>query len=247
MVKLPWCLISICLAIGSTIFVMVSLISYVSDDLSCMYDTTERRAVGNSMGTYGAHVASLLLYFFGCSVLLIIPLMFMVIVSLMLNCPLKRNGERYVAFLGIVGVCATLAHIYACEIFVDIYPGGLIGSYAYSILLAVLEPTHIYAFLFMLSWSLYIVIIRLSLVFFISPVLCALNSRVRDGINTVIYPVGEKVQYLKNSFLKSIGISREKNNIKAIYKDPFWNLFVHSTHPLDSDLEHQPEQKNNSM
>ena len=45
----------------------VSLLSYNATDVSAIFDTTDPKA-RKLLGSFGAHIAAVLLYFFGCSV-----------------------------------------------------------------------------------------------------------------------------------------------------------------------------------
>lgn len=161
---------------ATLITILLSLVSYNATDVSAIFETTVSKTPGNLLGSFGAQIAGLLLYFFGCSVWIIPLILAYCLRTLLYDLTWLRELDR-LAGLGILLLSTSaLCHCYSFELFRGIYPGGLCGLTVHRILLSCLTEPHVHLFLFMLTWAVGVVIARFSFISYLYPLWYLLQS-----------------------------------------------------------------------
>lgn len=183
-------LITLLLLACGSLGIFFSLISYNPFDSSCCFATTVPAPLTNWMGTLGAQCASLLLYLFGCSALLLPFILFFVLkiklrksVAPALKGSVQDadkkaqqslfngNMDRLVGLIFLLPLVSTLAHLYTWELYQLVYPGGLCGLIITQVLTTFLADPHVYLFLFMVTWATLVMIVRFSFITYLYPLL----------------------------------------------------------------------------
>jgi DNA segregation ATPase FtsK/SpoIIIE-like protein len=162
--RLIW-LISATVYGGVIIFVMVSFLSYSPTDSSLLYISSDDATVSNCGGSFGAHLAALLFYFFGgASFLLIIPLIVLGLIVFGKK-SLRTDWERLCAALYIMCVGSALLTTYSMDFAVSPYPGGLVGLRFAQLLLHYFDSIGRMLFLYGSACASVIILCRWSFMF----------------------------------------------------------------------------------
>jgi len=112
--------LAIAVYVALIIFLIIALISYNSTDSSWMYISSDGVKTINAGGVIGAHVAALLIYFFGAAVfVLFLPLLWGLYICAS-GCLLRQEWERLLAAVYSVVVSAAVCATYDAD-------GGVIG------------------------------------------------------------------------------------------------------------------------
>ena len=87
----------------------ISLYSYNFQDNSYMYSTTSNASPENILGSFGANIAGFLLYYFGCTVILLLILSFLLSMFLFFNINFRKNIDRIIAvvflYISLTALC----------------------------------------------------------------------------------------------------------------------------------------------
>ena len=170
----------------SAVVSLLSLLSFNYKDSSILFDTTSAYATSNWLGTFGANLSGILLYFFGYSAFLI-PFILLYAIKIkgeyllslddtkqynnaQLKSPWKGHLDRFLGLVFLLPLSATIANLYSTELFTSICPGGLCGVITMHFLSAFLSEAHIPLFLFVLTWATLVVIARFSFITYLYPV-----------------------------------------------------------------------------
>jgi DNA segregation ATPase FtsK/SpoIIIE, S-DNA-T family len=219
---------------------LVSLSSYTATDYSSIYDTTEAGAYGNWLGQWGANIAGLLLYFFGCSSVFIS--LFFLILGVSYSMPyssLADRGRRG-AIAVLLFVSTLLARRYSFELFAGVYPGGLVGGTLLGMFERLLDRAVLDLFLWILMWSLGILLFRFSWVEWLTPYFSFIRvPLLHEFFQKVWVLVKSKMAF---SFLHPAAESNES----TIYADPFWHEFIKPAQQTEEPLP-QEESHNNMV
>ncbi len=153
----------------------ISLYSYHPADSSLLFDTTVNSITHNWLGLFGSYWASLLLYLFGGAAWLL-PLLFLYLIRILLfNLVWKREIDRIISFTFFIGITSGILTFYGLDMYRHLYPGGLLGSFL-SMLSTALFGRHVEPFLFMLTWAMWVVIVRFSFIVYLYPLRDALQQ-----------------------------------------------------------------------
>jgi len=120
-------IIFVVLILASTIFVMFSLCSYNSQDSSYFFYTSSGASVSSSAGSYGARMAALLFFLFGSAAMLLIPLLLFTAYLVVCKKNFRQEWERFVSYILLIPIGATLLTIYSIDFLQSPYPGGAVG------------------------------------------------------------------------------------------------------------------------
>lgn len=225
------------------IVLMLSLWSYDPTDHSLLFYSNTVHKTSNYLGVLGAQISAILLYLFGCSVLLGILLCFWVSSTLCRQWYSKKPREksiaalRFYALLCAIPVLSTICYSMHVEFFAEIYPGGLIGRMAYSGLLNIFNKWQAGIFLGVVSWALTVVIAQFSWFAYVRPCAAIARSLLRplayvassasDVIELFVYKYYSMLMHYLNG--KEGKEYSDKEDITRIFSDPFWQEYTGAT------------------
>ncbi len=112
---------------ASTIFLMLSLCSYNSQDSSYFFYASRGASVSNSAGSYGARVAALLFFLFGSAAILLIPLLLFTAYIVIHKKNFVQEWERLTSYMLLIPIGAALLTMYSIDFLHSPYPGGAVG------------------------------------------------------------------------------------------------------------------------
>ncbi len=204
---------TICALTLGMVFTFLALISYHATDPSVCFATTAPTITSNWLGQWGALWSSILLYFFGSSAFIIPGIFFFVLKvhlsriiaptfkgtkeaqSFKKESAWKNSIDRLVAFILLLPLSSTIAHVYTWEPFSGIYPGGTCGFFFNRALALFLDEPLIHLFLFMITWATLVVITRFSFITYLYPIahlvskipIKALFNQLRIGVKQYLF------------------------------------------------------------
>lgn len=104
----------------------LSLISYNQSDISFICDASNKAAVANWFGAFGAYLASSMLYIFGSSALLV-PVILCATAIIVSNYALYKNWISRVCALGsMLPFLSALGNLEGFDLYGSVYPGELL-------------------------------------------------------------------------------------------------------------------------
>jgi DNA segregation ATPase FtsK/SpoIIIE-like protein len=228
---------------------MVSaVVSFDAHDPTYFYDSSGDTAhtISNYTGIIGAYVASTLLYFAGCSIFLLFPLLLLTILLLVRVCSLKQEWSRLVGLALVFVASAMLAYQLGAEFFIGIIPGGLVGGWCSGMLFGLSDGFIAYVSSLAMLYVGTILIIRFAwlqpiarcfvavAVFFRVPDVCRLGFRTfNTGLCKVKNFVVRKKQsapldsleWLVQETVRSEQIDTVDDESEDIFEDPFWQQY----------------------
>lgn len=216
----------------------LSLISFNYLDNSFILDATSQDAIKNWCGSFGAYTASIFLYFFGCSALLLVPVLGASAI-LIQNFTLYKNWlSKLLALTAFVPVIATLFAREGYDLYASVYPGGLLGAWGNGFCEKYNDKAHIDQFLAILIWALGIILLRDYAMHLVTPFFLFLKQLPVGLIYTYIQTaLGHIAQRVKAYLKQSDQAESEQELIQAnIYEDPFWDEFLHPAQKVDETV-----------
>lgn len=122
--------ITVCLA-AVTAFLAIALFFHNPSDASWLYHTSGDATTTNKAGVVGAHVASILVYFFGASSVCILFLFGLWTYMSLTRRSWAQEWDRFSALLVLMGVIAALCNAHHVDFLASACPGGLCGALFY--------------------------------------------------------------------------------------------------------------------
>lgn len=235
-------IISVLLFVFSNL-ILVSLISFNFNDSSIIFRTTSDVKTSNLIGWFGAQLSSLLLYFFGSSAFLFIPILYFISFLILRYESLKNNIDRILALFFLVPIFSALSNLYTFEIFPQVCPGGTIGILLSNFLFSIFDPLLVSVFLFTFLWVFIVIIDKFSLAPYLMPLgnlLKAVPFRsIFSFLGLLIYITITALKNLLIWFidkLTSDEFENENLEIQKIYEDPFWDLYTKEKKKIDQSV-----------
>lgn len=221
---------------------LLSLLTYNASDPSLIFDTTFPQKCHNLLGTLGANLSALALYFFGCSAFLL-PVILLYILTLYTTSlfftkdssktisPWRHSIDRLLGLAFLLPLSSLLATIYDFEPITNLYPGGFCGHTLNAALSSFIPATYLPLFLFMLTWVTLILLLRFSFIRYLRPFMYVLSLiPVKPAFNFIKIAA----QNVYNTIHASISrLHRPAQNTDApqtIFKEPQWD--AHETETL---------------
>lgn len=223
----------ICMSIG--LILAISLFSYNQEDISFIYQTSNVTKTQNLLGSFGANIAGLAIYFLGFTAwgLIFLLLAFGLV---FLNILPRKNFLDRIAFGSLLLlVFSALSNLFNLEyyksIYPDIYSGGLIGGSINSLLFSILDKDLVYIFLFTLAFSCSVIILRFKSIIFLAKFIDKII--LNPAISVLL-----KLNYIFVKFFNfikkhAISLFKEENyqeeniqNIEAVLEDIFWQDYL---------------------
>jgi len=215
----------------------LSLVSFNYLDNSFISDSTSQEVIKNWCGSFGAYTASIFLYLFGCSGLLLVPVLGAG-AMLLHNFALYRNWlSKFLALTGLVPVLATLFSRERFDLYASIYPGGVLGAWGNRFCERFINPVHIDQFLGVIIWALGIILFRTQAMRLVDPLFVVLKRiPVRAALQSAQRLCARAIQPVRAYFEKvdqAEAINQELKN--SIYEDPFWDELLQPAQRVEEE------------
>ncbi len=188
---------------SAALLIALALYGYDARDASWFFVRTKMNVPHNMLGSFGAHLAGLLMYLFG-SASYAIPLTLTYFAYFFaVGITWRKEIDRCVACVALLLVLAALLHTYAIDPLYSAAPGGVIGNLTYRFILVFADPTIVFLSLHVL---LFVSLVLLSRLAWVGPM-----RRVGHGIETALHSaLARKMVAAAVSMVSSIsnGIAR---------------------------------------
>jgi DNA segregation ATPase FtsK/SpoIIIE, S-DNA-T family len=220
----------------------ISLISYNQYDQSILFYKALSEPVTNWAGQFGAHVAAIVLYLFGCSAWLSVPACITTAVFLFDKKYYKKLASRVISLWLLMPLMSAFLYHKQWALYRSVYPGGIIGFYTHALLLKWLEPEHVLLFLITIISALSIILLRIPAMYIARPLVRNIAQlpivHVYDFIYAGVRSVFARIKIYARTEPVSAPVHGPENN--AIYTDPFWKSFLQPARPVSQTLLSEP-------
>lgn len=165
---------AVCTAL--TGFLMGILYTFNPHDPSWFYYTSEHTTITNIGGYLGAHAAAGLFYAFGVAAYLVPFIVFAIGIIAWTQKPLQTEIDRLLAVIVIIPIVSALCFIHRIGIIDYMVPGGRAGQLLQSTLCVYFDATVTAGFLWLMLFSGFIVLSRLSFIVIFQKITGALSQ-----------------------------------------------------------------------
>ncbi len=145
-------------------FIGLSLYSYSPYDSSWFFYSSAPAVITNACGSVGAQIAGILMYLFGGSSMLLVPMLLFTSYLMLCGRSFAYEWERLVAFGGFLFASAALSHLYQTDFFSSQFSGGHFGYGLCSFLYRFFDYVGTTLFLYTALGICFVVMTRLSFV-----------------------------------------------------------------------------------
>lgn len=218
--------------------VTLSLLTYSPLDRSLLFDSSKDLLTLNACGKLGANLAGVLLFIFGNSALLLVPILLLLFANILGCFTLQKNRFRLLSLLALLLEFCAIENYLSFNYLPKIYPGGTLGISINRALFIFFDPFCVGLFLFVSLWATIVLAEGFKSVNYVKPFGKIISNLLAKIFNKILILKSKLETFIDTNFNRTDiedndPLARE---IEQIFSDPFWSNKETSLN-LEPDLD----------